>query len=85
MMKIKIEKLVCDVCKKEVKKVTEVNYPVIFHTEQTEGRSCSPYISQNKIDLCDECAEKVLMLHGVGAQGFNDYTIVERSNNNAEF
>lgn len=83
-MKIHIEKLACDVCKKEVGKVTEVVYPVIFHTEQTEGKSCSPYISKEKLDLCDDCAAKVLMLHGRGAQGFNDYTIAERSNNNAE-
>ena len=74
-MKVTITKCICDVCKKEVEKVTEVNYPVIFHTEQTEGRSCSQYISKEKLDLCDECAEKVLVLHGWGAQGLNEYSI----------
>lgn len=70
-----IEKCICDVCKKEVEKIIMVNYPVIFHTEQTEGRSCNPYISKEKLDLCDECAERVLMLDGCGAQGVNSYTI----------
>ena len=73
--RVVIEKCICDVCKKEVEKVTEVNYPVIFHTDQTEGRSCIPYISKEKLDLCDECAEKLLILHGWGAQGINQYEI----------
>lgn len=70
---IEIEKCICDVCKKEVEKITTVNYPVIFHTDQTEGRSCSPYISQEKLDLCNECTERILMLDGWGAQGVNSY------------
>lgn len=74
-MRLVIEKCICDVCKNEVEKITTVNYPVIFHTEQTEGRSCSPYISKEKLDLCDECAERVLMLDGWGAQGVNSYAI----------
>ena len=74
-MRLVIEKCICDVCKKEVERITTVNYPVIFHTEQTEGRSCSPYISKEKLDLCDECAERVLMLDGWGAQGVNSYDI----------
>ena len=75
IMRLVIEKCICDVCKKEVERITTVNYPVIFHTEQTEGRSCSPYISKEKLDLCDECAERVLMLDGWGAQGVNSYYI----------
>lgn len=74
-MKVTITKCICDVCKREVEKVTEVVYPVIFHTEQTEGRSCSPYISKEKLDLCEGCADKVLVLHGWGAQGVNHYSI----------
>ena len=74
-MRVVMEKRICDVCKKEVENVTEVNYPVIFHTEQTEGKCCSQYISKEKLELCDECAEKLLMLHGWGAQGLNHYEI----------
>ena len=77
-MKTTIVKCFCDVCKTETEKLTEVVYPVIFHTEQTEGRACSPYISKEKIELCDKCAEKVLMLHGFGAQGINSYSIAEQ-------
>ena len=74
-MRFTIEKCICDVCKKEVEKAIEVNYPVIFHTEQDEGKSCSPYISKEKLDLCNECAERILMLEGWGAQGVNRYAI----------
>lgn len=78
-MTVVITKRICDVCKNEVKSVTEVDYPVIFHTEQTEGKSCSPYISKQRLDLCDKCAEKVLMLHGWGAMGINRYSVHEES------
>ena len=74
-MKKVIEKVFCDVCKKEVEKFTHLQYPVIFYTDQTDGRSCDPYISLEKLDMCDDCASKCLMLKGYGAQGLNDYTI----------
>lgn len=67
----------CDVCKREVDNLREVKYPVIFHTEQTEGKGCSPYISYNKIEFCDECFGKALRLHGWGAQGYNDYSFLD--------
>ena len=75
IMRFVIEKCICDVCKKEVERITTVNYPVIFHTEQTDGRSCNPYISKEKLDLCNECTKRILMLDGWGAQGVNSYTI----------
>lgn len=65
----------CDVCRNEANKLTEIKYPVIFHTEQTEGRSCSPYISTQLLECCDSCINKILRLHGWGAQGDNDYKI----------
>lgn len=67
----------CDVCGREVDRLREVKYPVIFHTEQTEGKSCSPYISYDKIEFCDECLVKALRLHGSGAQGNNEYRFEE--------
>lgn len=63
----------CDVCKREATDPTEVKYPVIFHTDQTEGRWCPEYISYEKIEFCDECLKKALRLHGAGAQGYNEY------------
>lgn len=52
---------------------------VIFNTDQTEGRSCSPYISRVRLDICDTCLNKILKegkyIQAEGAQGFNSYTI----------
>lgn len=67
----------CDVCKKEVRQaeIHDIKYPVIFHTEQTEGRSVEPYISHEQIEVCKECISKICLLQGQGAQGHNDYWI----------
>ena len=65
----------CDLCYIETDKLTEINYPVIFHTEQTEGKNCSPYISMQMLECCDSCINKIVMLHGWGAQGHNEYRI----------
>ena len=73
-MRKTVERYFCDICKKEAD-ITTINYPVVFHTEQTEGRSCKPYISQEKIDLCFDCLKKSLTIHGLGCQGFNEYEI----------
>jgi hypothetical protein len=56
-MKIITEKYRCDICGAECEKlkVKQVNYPVVFYTEQTEGRSCKPYISNQNIDVCNNC------------------------------
>lgn len=75
-MKKIIEKHFCDICGEEGF-VWNINYPVIFHTEQTEGRSCDPYISQEEMEVCDTCLRKVLKIQGWGAQGFNKYKVRE--------
>ena len=74
MMKKIIEQYFCDLCGKQAE-VEVLNYPVIFHTEQTEGRSTEPYIRNERIEACQECIKKVLVLHGYGAQGLNRYEI----------
>lgn len=76
-MKKVIEQHFCDVCGKQAE-VKSLNYPVIFHTEQTEGRSVEPYIAQTKIDMCQDCIQKALMLDGYGAQGYNRYSVREQ-------
>lgn len=76
-MKRTIEKFYCDICGAECQSVKEINYPVIFHTEQTEGRGCNPYISNTKIDVCNICCKKILKLSATGAQGYNDYKLIE--------
>ena len=76
-MKQTIEKTFGDICKKEVE-CKRVKVPVIFHTEQTEGRAVKPYFSEVTIDICKECAEKAFRLHANGAQGYNSYWIEEQ-------
>lgn len=75
-MKKVTTKYYCDICKKEITGARdESKYPIIFHTEQTEGRGCQPYISHESVDLCEECRGKVIVLHAWGAQGNNRYEI----------
>lgn len=66
----------CDICGKE-ENVRAVKYPVLFTTEQTEGRCCTPYLSYQELDLCDECIDKVVKVKGWGAQGYNHYSLKE--------
>ncbi len=75
-MKRTIEKFYCDICGIECEDVKHINYPVIFHTDQTEGRTCNPYISNQNIDVCNKCCEQILKLSAVGAQGYNKYTLI---------
>lgn len=75
-MKKTIEKFYCDICGAECESAKQINYPVIFRTDQTEGRSCNPYISNQNIDVCNNCCEQILKLSAVGAQGYNQYTLI---------
>lgn len=87
-MKTKIEKTVCDVCAYIIStSLSEKENPsarlhqVIFTTEQTEGRTVKPYLSQKTLDLCDTCESKMLegnMLFGAGAMGYNTYHFKKR-------
>lgn len=74
---MKITTLQCDICK-EQNKVENKVVPVIFHTEQTEGRTTEPYLVFEKIDVCEKCYEFILnhncILNAYGAQGHNTYT-----------
>jgi hypothetical protein len=67
----------CDIkdCNSE-KEVKTVKIQVIFTTEQTEGRSCAPYLSEERFDMCQECENKLLKgnyIFADGAQGYNTY------------
>ena len=50
-MKKTIVTYICDICGKTIEKPVHVNYPVIFHTDQNEGKPTDPYISQEMLDL----------------------------------
>lgn len=70
--------ITCDIkgCGAENPANVKKQIQVIFHTEQTEGRGVTPYLSNETIDICSSCLTKVLKgnyIHGSGAMGYNDY------------
>lgn len=70
----------CDICKKETEKdnVKSISrMPVIFTTEQTEGRSVEPYLDFVSIDICNKCLAKSIKIKASGAMGYNNYRIVD--------
>ena len=79
-MEIIRKTIICDCCKLE-KPTQKIKYPVLFLTEQTEGRSVSPYISYENIDLCQECIQNSICIRGVGAQGYNEYQPIDSTSN----
>ena len=73
-MRKRIEIITCDVCGRTIEtKAQRLSVPVIFHTEQNEGRWSEPYISMEELDLCENCVMKVTNIHATGAQGDNQY------------
>lgn len=77
MASIKTVTIVCDIkgCGQHASN-TISKLSVIFNTEQTEGRSCEPYISNQDLDLCPDHMREVLggkMIKASGAQGHNIY------------
>ena len=75
-MKQIITKIYCDVCKKETKN-EEIDIQVIFTTEQNEGKKCPPYLCNEKLNLCDDCIEKILngnYIFASGGMGCNTYS-----------
>ena len=76
-MKIEEIKYFCDVCKKETnyEGCFRVNYPVIFTTNQIDGVASKPYIEQKQIDICRDCADKILKITASGCQGYNEYKV----------
>ena len=79
---MKIEKIICDVknciTKKEDVQVIfkNIDIQVIFETDQTDGITSKPYLENIKLDLCENCKNKILngnYLYAYGAQGYNTY------------
>lgn len=78
----------CDVCgiDNDGAKVWEkYKMDVIFTTEQTEGRSCEPYLSDEQLDICENCIRRVIhnrkYIIASGGQGHNTYTLPKESDN----
>lgn len=80
-MKKIITKYYCDVCKKETNN-EEIDIQVIFTTEQNEGRSCYPHLCNEKLNICDDCMEKILFdgnyIFASGGMGINTYVFKDR-------
>lgn len=75
-MKQIITKIYCDICKEETNN-EEIDIQVIFTTEQNEGKSCSPYLCNEKLNICDKCMNRILVggnyIFASGAMGCNTY------------
>lgn len=75
-MKKIITEYYCDVCGNKTEN-KESETPVIFTTEQNEGKSCHPYLSKEDLVLCDNCKKKMLtkgmFIFAEGAMGSNKY------------
>lgn len=75
----------CDIenCTIQLKEWNNKSYPVVFVTEQTEGRATEkPYISWDAIDLCDAHMQQLintLPIVASGAMGHNKYNFRKSS------
>lgn len=78
---MKLTKTICDVCNLKTSNEA-VNIQVIFTTEQNEGKPCAPYLQSEKLDLCNNCLNKVLhdgyYIFAEGAMGSNKYFFKNR-------
>lgn len=79
---------ICDVKGCENEEAEAVVLPVIFVTEQTEGRSSKPHIDRNaKLDICSDCNQYMLekreFLTAAGAQGNNRFWFASKEKSNA--
>lgn len=66
----------CDICGDLEIKEKQKSFQVIFTTEQNEGRSCEPYLEDARLDLCEQCRNRVLegdAIFAQGAMGYNNY------------
>ena len=64
----------------EIKPWKPQTLTVVFKTDQNDGSGCKPYLSNENLDVCPECLEKLLDLYpifGYGAQGYNTFKFRE--------
>lgn len=67
--------ITCDICKNATD-VTERSIQIRFLSEQNEGRAITPYLNEVKMDICNECLDRLVRDHpleGWGAMGYNTY------------
>ena len=54
----------CDICKTEVKleDLVPLQVPVFMHYDDSEFRSCDPYIEYKDLDFCPKCLAYVVTI-----------------------
>lgn len=66
----------CDFCGREISESqTNKHLHVLKNAEPEEGRSCKPYISDERYDICDECYLKTSNV-ATGPRGENPHFIL---------
>lgn len=75
-MRKSIEIVTCDLCGAQGEDVVSIKYPVVFLTEQNEGRPCKSYVNISDIDVCPDCKKRILRVNATGCMGFNEYKVV---------
>lgn len=71
----------CDVdgCVNDKDIIVDKKMEMIFTTEQTEGRSTEPYITNSNLDICHSCLGEVIRsgkyIQASGAMGHNTYNV----------
>ena len=74
-------KVVCDIKGCGASPATPRKMPIVFTTERTEGRPFKPHFSNETLDLCDACFQRLIdefPIYAHGAQGYNTYYFKER-------
>lgn len=63
----------CDFCGKEIPESMTNRHVHVYKTcEDTEGRACKPYISDEHYDICDKCYIQTSNV-AAGPRGENPY------------
>ncbi len=57
-----LDKIICDMCHKEIKKNNVGNYVDYFHLNKTWGYDSSKDGRTDDFDICEECYDKILKL-----------------------
>lgn len=73
----KIEIQICDLCKEE-KEIQNIIVPVFRTFDANDGRTFydRKIFSNEKLDLCNDCLEKITKVHSIGVC-CDDYKVVK--------
>lgn len=65
----------CDICGTEVDQyaVFHAELPVMFTTNQNDGKPHDPYVDVAHVDLCPDCLDRCVTVEASGMMGVNKY------------